>query len=123
MIKRAGGNPQGALRETEAALAKLSKVGGSGASQPGLARDASRVLDEAEQIAKKKAGDSFVTVERMLLALAIGTAPESARILKNAGITPQKLNEAIDDLRKGRTADTASAANPVTTHSRSTPAT
>ncbi len=108
LIKRAGGNPQAALQETEAALAKLSKVGGAGASQPGLSRDASRVLDEAEQIAKK-AGDSFVTVERILLALAIGTAPDSAKILKNAGVTPQKLNEAINELRKGRTADTASA--------------
>src|SRR5689334_8413625 len=108
LIKRAGGNPQTAHRETEAALAKLSKVGGSGASQPGLARDTSRVLDEAEQIAKK-AGDSFVTVERILLALAIGTAPESAKILKDAGVTPQKLNEAINDLRKGRTADSSNA--------------
>src|SRR5260221_4616078 len=108
LIKRAGGNPQAALQETETALAKFSKVGGAGDSQPGLSRDTSRVLDEAEQIAKK-AGDSFVTVERILLALAIGTAPDAARILKNAGVTPQKLNEAINELRKGRTADTASA--------------
>ncbi len=108
LIKRAGGDPRRALQETEAALAKLSKVGGSGASQPSLSRDTSRLLDEAEQIAKK-AGDSFVTVERILLALAIGTAPDSAKILKNAGVTPQKLNEAINELRKGRTADTASA--------------
>src|SRR6185503_4156810 len=108
LIKRAGGDAKTALRETEALLAKQPKVGGSGASQPGLARDTAKVLDEAEQIAKK-AGDTYVTVERILLALAIGSAPESAKILKNAGVTPQKLNEAINDLRKGRTADTATA--------------
>jgi ATP-dependent Clp protease ATP-binding subunit ClpB len=108
LIKRGGGDPKAALQATEAALNALPKVGGAGASQPSLARDTSRVLDEAEQIAKK-AGDSFVTVERILLALAIGTAPDSAKILKNAGVTPQKLNEAINELRKGRTADTANA--------------
>jgi len=108
LIKRAGGNPQLALEQTEAALAKHPRVEGSGAGQIYASPEFARVLDEAEQIAKK-AGDSFVTVERILLALAMGTAPESARILKAGGVTPQKLNEAINDLRKGRTADTATA--------------
>jgi ATP-dependent Clp protease ATP-binding subunit ClpB len=108
LIKRAGGNPGLALEQTEAALAKIPRVEGSGAGQIYSAPEFLRVLEEAEQIAKK-AGDSFVTVERMLLALAMGTAPESARILKAGGVTPQKLNEAINDLRKGRTADSATA--------------
>ncbi len=108
LIKRAGGDPGRALEQTEAALAKQPRVEGSGAGQIYSTPEFARVLDEAEQIAKK-AGDSFVTVERILLALAVGTAPESARILKAGGVTPQKLNEAINDLRKGRTADTASA--------------
>jgi ATP-dependent Clp protease ATP-binding subunit ClpB len=108
LIKRAGGDPAKALKATEAALGRQPKVEGSGAGQLYVAPETARVLEEAEQIAKK-AGDSFVTVERLLLALAIGTAPESTKILKEAGVTPQKLNEAINDLRKGRTADTASA--------------
>jgi ATP-dependent Clp protease ATP-binding subunit ClpB len=108
LIKRAGGDPARALKATEAALGRQPKVEGSGAGQLYVAPETARLLEEAEQIAKK-AGDSFVTVERLLLALAIGTAPESTKILKEAGVTPQKLNEAINDLRKGRTADTASA--------------
>ncbi|MEQ1756591.1 MAG: ATP-dependent chaperone ClpB [Micropepsaceae bacterium] len=108
LIKRAGGDPVRALRATEAALAKLPRVEGSGSGQLYIAPETARLLEESEQIAKK-AGDSYVTVERLLIALAIGTAPESAKIIKDAGATPQKLNEAINDLRKGRTADTASA--------------
>ena len=108
LIRRAGGDPGRALKATEAFLGKQPRVEGSGAGQLYIAPEMARVLEEGEQIARK-AGDSFVTVERLLLALAVGTAPEAARILKDAGVTPQKLNEAINDLRKGRTADTASA--------------
>jgi len=108
LIRRAGGDPARALKATEAFLGKQPRVEGSGAGQLYIAPEMARVLEEGEQIARK-AGDSFVTVERLLLALAVGTAPEAARILKDAGVTPQKLNEAINDLRKGRTADTASA--------------
>src|SRR5512134_1713740 len=79
LIKRAGGDPGRALEQTEAALAKQPRVEGSGAGQIYSTPEFARVLEEAEQIAKK-AGDSFVTVERILLALAVGTAPESARI-------------------------------------------
>jgi ATP-dependent Clp protease ATP-binding subunit ClpB len=67
-----------------------------------------RVLDQAEQFATK-AGDSFVTVERVLQALSMAKEAESSRILADAGVTPQSLNAAINDLRKGRTADSASA--------------
>ena len=108
LIAKAGGRPKEALERTEAALAKLPKVSGGGASQPHMAPALGRVLDQAEQVATK-AGDSFVTVERVLQALAMTREGESARILADAGVTPQSLNAAINDLRKGRTADSASA--------------
>ncbi|MDZ4738447.1 MAG: ATP-dependent chaperone ClpB [Alphaproteobacteria bacterium] len=108
LIKKAGGDASRAMQATESALAKLPRVEGAGAGQLHMAPETARLLEEAEQVAKKY-GDSFVTVERLLLTLSLGTAPDSARIIKEAGATPQKLNEAINDLRKGRTADSASA--------------
>jgi ATP-dependent Clp protease ATP-binding subunit ClpB len=108
LIKRAGGNPKQALEKTEAALAKLPKVSGGGAAQPHMAAALARVLDQAEQMASK-AGDSFVTVERALQALSMSKEAESSKILTEAGLTPQNLNAAINDIRKGRTADSASA--------------
>ena len=108
LISRAGGNPKQALERTEAALAKLPKVSGSGAAQPHMAVTLARVFDQAEQMATK-AGDSFITVERALQALAMNKEAESSRILADSGLTPQNLNSAINDLRKGRTADSAGA--------------
>ncbi|MGI8853295.1 MAG: ATP-dependent chaperone ClpB [Methyloceanibacter sp.] len=108
LIGRAGGDPKQALERTEAALAKLPKVSGQGAAQPHMAAVLARVLDQAEQMATK-AGDSFVTVERMLQALAMTKEGEAGKILSESGVTPQNLNAAINDLRKGRTADSASA--------------
>ena len=108
LINRAGGNAKQALTRTEAALATLPKVSGAGAAQPHMTPALSRVLDQAEQIATK-AGDSFVTVERVLQALGLTKEGETARILEDAGVTPQALNGAINDLRKGRTADSAGA--------------
>jgi len=108
LINRAGGNAKQALQRTDAALAKVPKVSGSGAAQPHMTPALSRVLDQAEQIATK-AGDSFVTVERVLQALGMTKEGEAARILQDAGVTPQTLDVAINDLRKGRTADSAGA--------------
>ncbi len=108
LIARAGGDPKMALSRTEAALDKLPKVSGGGASQPHLSPALSRVLDSAEQMATK-AGDSFVTVERALQALGMTKEGETQRILADAGLTPQGLNTAINELRKGRTADSAGA--------------
>ena len=108
LISRAGGNPKQALEKTEAALAKLPKVSGSGATQPHMAVVLARVIDQAEQMATK-AGDSFVTVERALQALSLSKEAEASRILAESGMTPQSLNTAINDLRKGRTADSAGA--------------
>jgi ATP-dependent Clp protease ATP-binding subunit ClpB len=108
LIQRAGGRPQDAKRDTDLALAKLPKVSGRGAGGLNLMQDTARVFEAAEKIADK-AGDSFVTVERLLLALALEKGTESARILNQAGATAVGLNTAINDLRKGRTADSASA--------------
>ncbi|WP_449470663.1 ATP-dependent chaperone ClpB [Sphingobium chungangianum] len=109
LIKAAGGDPAVALRETDAALAKVPAVSGSGAQQtPGLDNDAVRVLDSAEQVAAK-AGDSFVTVERLLLALCLATTSAAGKALAAAGLKAEALNSAINDLRGGRTADTAGA--------------
>ncbi|MGE0425835.1 MAG: ATP-dependent chaperone ClpB [Reyranellaceae bacterium] len=108
LIAGAGGDSRLALRETEQALAKLPKVEGSGAGQVYLAPETARTFEQAEQLAKK-ASDSFVTVERLLQALAMPGAGNAADILKRAGVTPKALNEAVNTLRKGRTADNASA--------------
>ncbi|HXC54005.1 MAG TPA: ATP-dependent chaperone ClpB, partial [Rhizomicrobium sp.] len=91
------------------ALAKVPRVEG-GNGQVYLAPETARLLDNAQQIATK-AGDSFVTAEYLLLALALAPGTDSARILKDAGVTAQGLNKAIADLRQGRTADSATAEN------------
>jgi len=110
LIDRSGGNSRQALKAVEAALAKRPKVSGGGAGQIYLDPALARVFDTATK-AGEKAGDSFVTVERMLLALALEKDSEAGKILKGAGVTPQALNAAIEALRKGRTADSASAEN------------
>uniref|UniRef100_UPI0035A958A6 Clp protease N-terminal domain-containing protein n=2 Tax=unclassified Sphingomonas TaxID=196159 RepID=UPI0035A958A6 len=109
LITAAGGTPAVALREIDAALAKVPAVSGSGAQQtPGLDNDAVRILDQAEQVAQK-AGDSYVTVERLLVALALSLNTVAGKAIKESGATPEGINAAINDLRKGRTADTAGA--------------
>ncbi len=108
LIDRSGGNSRAALSAAEAALAKIPKVSGSGAGQVYLAPGLARVFDQAEKVAQK-AGDSFVTVERLLLAIALDKDNEAGKILSRAGVTPPNLNAAIEALRKGRTADSASA--------------
>ncbi len=107
LIKAAGGDSRQALRETELALTKMPKVSGAGAGQVYLSPELARVFEAAQKLAAKT-GDSFVTAERLLQALAIETS-EAFKTLKNAGVTAQKLNQAIEAVRKGRTADTATA--------------
>ena len=109
LINAAGGKDAAVRKGVEQALAKLPKVQG-GSGQVYLAQETARLLDNAEQTAKK-AGDSFVTAEYMLLALVLANGTDSARILKEAGVSAQGLNKAITDLRKGRTADSATAEN------------
>jgi ATP-dependent Clp protease ATP-binding subunit ClpB len=108
LIGRAGGQAKDALQAVERALAKRPKVSGGGAGQLYMTPEMARVFDQAEKIAEK-AGDKYVTAERLLLALAVETSSEASRILKDAGVTATALNQAINDIRKGRTADTASA--------------
>jgi ATP-dependent Clp protease ATP-binding subunit ClpB len=110
LIDRSGGNSRQALKAVEAALGKIPKVSGAGAGQVYLAPATARVFDTATK-AGEKAGDSFVTVERLLLALALEKDSDAGKILSQAGVTPQTLNAAIEALRKGRTADSASAEN------------
>ncbi len=107
LIDRAGGRSREALAAVERALAKRPKVSGGGAGQLYLTPELARVFDAAQKMAEK-AGDKFVTVERLLLALAVEKS-EASRILAEAGVTPETLNAAINEIRKGRTADSASA--------------
>jgi ATP-dependent Clp protease ATP-binding subunit ClpB len=108
LLRNSGADPARALAATEKELAKLPKVEGSGAGQVYMAPELARVLDQAEKLAEK-AGDGFVTAERLLLALALTSDGASGRILKDCGATAQGLNAAINELRKGRTAQSASA--------------
>ena len=109
LMRRAGSDPAVALRETDAALARHPSVSGGGAqATPGLDNDFVRLLDQAEAITKK-AGDSFVTVERLLLALTLATTTAAGKALATAGLKPDALNAAIEELRKGKAADTAGA--------------
>jgi ATP-dependent Clp protease ATP-binding subunit ClpB len=109
LIDRAGGRSRDVRQGVETWLAKQPKVSGA-ASQPSATRDLVKLFDTAEQAAQK-AGDSYVTVERLLLALAIEKDTDAGRILAQAGVTAQGINAAIETLRKGRTADNASAEN------------
>ncbi|MGA2125675.1 MAG: Clp protease N-terminal domain-containing protein, partial [Xanthobacteraceae bacterium] len=110
LIDRAGGTSRQALTEVEATLARMPKVSGGGAGQLYMAPATARLFDAAAKAAEK-AGDGYVTVERLLLALALDKESEAGKILSRAGVTPQNLNAAINALRQGRTADTATAEN------------
>jgi ATP-dependent Clp protease ATP-binding subunit ClpB len=109
LIQAAGGDSKAAKREVDALVSKIPAVTGSGATQaPALDGDTIRILDQAEQVAQKS-GDSYVTVERILLAMALAKGTDVGTALQKAGLTPQNLNAAIDKLRGGRTADTQGA--------------
>jgi ATP-dependent Clp protease ATP-binding subunit ClpB len=108
IIQAAGGRPGDALAAVERTLAKRPKVSGGGAGQVYLAPELARAFDQAEKLAQK-AGDKFVSVERLLLALAMEPSTDAGRALNESGVNPTSLNRAIEDLRKGRTADSASA--------------
>ena len=108
LLTKAGARPADALADVDRALAKMPRVeGGNGLY---IAGPMAKVFATADDIAKK-AKDSFVTVERLLLALAIEKSAETSKILKNAGVTPNALNATINEIRKGRSADSATAEN------------
>ena len=108
LIRAAGGDPQAVLNGVETEFGKQPRVEGSGAGQVYMSPEIARVFEQAEQIAQR-AGDSFVTVERLLLALAMARETPSGKALAAGGVTPQKLNAAIEELRRGRKADSPSA--------------
>ncbi len=109
LIRKAGGDPKRAMDGVDAALAKIPAVSGSGAqTSPGLTNDAVRLLDSTEQLATK-AGDSYVTVERLLQAFTLAASTTAGKALADAGLKADALNAAINELRKGRSADTAGA--------------
>ena len=105
LIRKSGGRPEAVMASLSLALNKIARV--TGDAQPFMDTALVKVLDEAEKVATK-AGDSFVPVERILMALCMVAGP-SKDVLLAAGVTAQNLNAAINDIRKGRTADTASA--------------
>ena len=108
LIRAAGADPQQALAAVQAELGRQPRIEGSGAGQVYLAPELARVFEQAEKAAEK-AGDSFVTAERLLLALAVTPNTGAQKALSDARLTPQALNAAIETLRKGRKADSASA--------------
>ena len=108
LAKAAGADVDRIRTGIEAELAKIPRIEGTGAGQLYLTPETARLFEQATQVADK-AGDSFVTVERLLLALLLAEGTPSQRVLKDGGLTPQNLNRAIEDIRKGRKADTASA--------------
>lgn len=108
LLRAAAADPRAVLNAVEAELAKLPRVEGSRAGQVYLSPEIARVFEQAEQIAEK-AGDSFVTVERILLALTLAKETGAGKALAAGGLTPQKLNGAIEEVRKGRKADSSSA--------------
>ena len=111
LISRAGGDAARVVTGIDEDLGKIPAVSGGGAQQtPGLDNDVVRVLDQAETIAEKS-GDSFVTVERLLVALSLATTTAAGQALKAGGVDPKTLEEAITQLRGGRKADSASAEN------------
>src|SRR3954465_3450195 len=108
LIRAAGGDPQRVLGAVDSELDKQPRVEGSGAGQVYLSPELARIFDSAEKLAEK-AGDSYVTVERLLLALSMSQETPSGKALAAAGVTPQNWNAAIEQIRKGRKAESASA--------------
>ncbi|SKB40310.1 ATP-dependent chaperone ClpB [Sphingopyxis flava] len=109
LIQRAGGDAARAVQGIDALLAKVPAVSGSGAqATPGLDNDAVRLLDQAEQVASK-AGDGYVTVERLLLAMVLAAGTPVGTAFADAGVRADALNGAINALRGGRTADSPGA--------------
>ncbi len=108
LIEAAGGDHGRAFESAGRDFYKIPKVEGAGAGQLYLAPETARLFDQAEQLAEK-AGDSFVTAERLLLAIALAKETQAGKILAEAGVTAQNLNKAINEFRKGRPAHSANA--------------
>ena len=100
LIDAAGGDQGRAIEATNREFYKIPKVEGQGAGQLYLSPESARLFDQAEQLSEK-AGDSVVTVERLLLAIALAKDSIGAKILSDSGVTPQSLNQAVNEFRKG----------------------
>jgi ATP-dependent Clp protease ATP-binding subunit ClpB len=107
LIRQAGGDPAGAKLAVDAAVSRIPKVQGQGAGTPNITPDLVRVLDAAQQAATK-AGDEYVAQDRLLIALAASDTP-AGRALKAAGASAQGIERAVNDIRKGRKVDSATA--------------
>src|ERR1700712_2515038 len=107
LIKAAGGDPKAAAAANDAEVARQPKVSGAGGGQPQLTPELVRVLDSAQQTSTR-AGDEYVAQDRLLVALAESNTP-AGRALKAAGVTPQTLEKAVNDLRKGRKVTSSNA--------------
>lgn len=110
LIEAAGGKPKVAKKAIERALSAIPKVEGSGAGNLYLSSEIAKLLQQAEEAADK-AGDEFVTTDMLLLACALATGTPGGDALKEAGVTPQNLNGAINAMRKGRKATSRNAEN------------
>jgi ATP-dependent Clp protease ATP-binding subunit ClpB len=109
LIRAAGGDPQKAQRANDEDLNKIPEVYAQGsADQLRMSPEFARLLASVNEIAKK-AGDSYVTVERLLLGIALATGTNAQKALASSGVTAESLNKAINDMRGGRKADSASA--------------
>jgi len=108
LIRRVGGKPEAAVKAVDETLVRLPKVEGAGAGQLYLAQETNDLFGQAEKLSEE-AGDSYVTAERLLLAIALLPGTAAAKALSRAGVTPQGLNKAINEMRKGRRADSATA--------------
>uniref|UniRef100_UPI003F69B823 ATP-dependent chaperone ClpB n=1 Tax=Pseudemcibacter sp. TaxID=2943293 RepID=UPI003F69B823 len=107
LMTAAGADPSAALTNIEKEVSSYPKVEGAG-TQLYIEQLTAKLFDSAGEVAKK-AGDEYVTVERLLLALTLLSGSKSAEILKNAGLTAQNLNTSINQIRKGRAANSPSA--------------
>lgn len=108
LIRSAGGKPEAVLSGVEELLAKFPSVEGSGAGQLHLSPNTAKIFDQAEQVTKKS-GDAYVTLERLLQGITLVPQSDAAKLLQKNGVNPEKLNLAVNTMRKGRTADSASS--------------
>jgi ATP-dependent Clp protease ATP-binding subunit ClpB len=108
LVVAGGADVQRLKRDLDKALAKFPSVQGPWAGQLRIAPDLSKILDQALDLATK-AGDAYVTSERIFQAMAAARAAEVAGLIENCGLTPVRLNQAINAMRKGRTADSPNA--------------
>jgi ATP-dependent Clp protease ATP-binding subunit ClpB len=108
LIRAAGGKPETVQQGVEEVLAKLPSVEGSGAGGGHMSQPLAKIFDQSVQLAQKS-GDKYVTLERLLQAVTLATQTEATKILQKSGVTPEKLNQAVNQVRKGRTADSATS--------------